>query len=98
MDRQHFDALTASFARSQSRRSAVRLLGAALLSAGGLGLMATESQARRTKKRRGGSGPGTGGGNQDGSGGGDQDGTGGGRGASCPLVPPASAMTSAAIS
>jgi hypothetical protein len=93
MDRQHFDALTATFAQSQSRRSTFRLLGAALLSAGGLGLLATESPARRKKKRRGGGGSGTGGGDQDGTGGGNQDGTGGGSGGKLPSGAPCESDT-----
>jgi hypothetical protein len=91
MDSQRFDEITSSFARSQSRRSAVRLLGATLLSAGGLGLLATDGQARRKKKRRGGSG--TGGGNQDGTGCGNQDGTGGGSGGKLPAGSPCESDT-----
>ncbi len=87
MDRQHFDALTATFAQSQSRRRTFRLLGAALLSASGLGLRATESPARRKKKRRGGGGSGTG------TGGGNQDGTGGGSGGKLPAGSPCESDT-----
>jgi len=88
MDTTRFDKLTSTFAQSQSRRGALRLLGAALVSAGGLGLLAAdESHARRKKKGHGGkgghgsgTGGGTGGGNQDGTGGGTGSGTGTGGG------------------
>ncbi len=91
MDIQRFDEITSTFAQSQSRRRTFRLLGAALLGAGGLGILATESPARRKKKRRGGSG--TGGGDQDGTGGGNQDGTGGGSGGKLPAGSPCESDT-----
>ena len=88
MDTQRFDTLTVTLAQAQPRRGVLRLLGAAVLSSAGLGLLAAnESQARRKKGGKGGkgghgsgTGGGTGGGNQDGTGGGDGSGTGGGTG------------------
>jgi hypothetical protein len=54
MDQQHFDHLTTTLARPESRRSAARFLGAAALGALGVSVLGTgRSEARRRKKKGG---------------------------------------------
>ena len=54
MDQQRFDSLTATFAQTQTRRSAFRLLGAAAaIGALGLGVIGQDDSTARRKKHRG---------------------------------------------
>ena len=54
MDSQQFDQIASTLARSESRRSAFRFLGAAAVGAFGVAMLgAADSDARRRKKRRG---------------------------------------------
>jgi hypothetical protein len=61
MESQRFDRITTTFARSNSRRGVMTLLGAAALGAGGLAFFAAdEGEARRKKKKKKGKGKGKG--------------------------------------
>jgi hypothetical protein len=53
MESKHFDSITSTFAQIQSRRGTFRLLGAAVLSAGGLGILLSEDGEARRKKGKG---------------------------------------------
>ena len=52
METRHFDYIATSLVRTQTRRQALRLYGAAVLGASGAGLLATGSEAKRHKRRR----------------------------------------------
>jgi hypothetical protein len=93
METERFDRLATSLAQSRDRRSTLRLLGVALLGAGGVALVGEEATSAKAKARKkghghrppgGGSGGGTGGGgtggDNTGNGGAGGDGNGGGDG------------------
>ncbi len=60
MESQRFDRIASTFARSNSRRGVLTLLGAAALGAGGLAVLAAdEGEARRKNKKNKGKGKGS---------------------------------------
>lgn len=73
MDTQRFDRMASSFAQTQTRRTALRMLAATAFGVGGLTLLTVEEgDAKKKRKKKGGSGKGgsnpgggSGGGNKD---------------------------------